>query len=149
MRSSVAFRPSRMDGRNERSTPREVRPDRSNGEDEGLTPEPTCAQSAAAPVEPITAIVDAFRSHTLVALGEVHGREADQTVRLALIHDPRLPSVVDDIVVEFGSAEFQDVKDRFLAGDAVSEEVLQKVCSTPPRHSINRCTKGSFGKCAR
>jgi hypothetical protein len=71
--------------------------------------------------------VDAFRSHTLVALGEVHGREADQTVRLALIHDPRLPSVVDDIVVEFGSAEFQDVKDRFLAGDAVSEEVLQKV----------------------
>ena len=34
--------------------------------------------SAASPTEPIAAILDAFRSHSLVALGESHGRLADQ-----------------------------------------------------------------------
>ena len=76
----------------------------------------------AVPIEPIQGILDAFRSHPIVALGEgMHGNEQSHAFRLALIRDPRFPAVVNDIVVEFGSARYQDVMDRFVEGDDVPE----------------------------
>ena len=74
----------------------------------------------AVPIEPIQGILDAFRSHPIVALGEgMHGNEQSHAFRLALIRDHRFPAVVNDIVVEFGSARYQDVMDRFVEGDEV------------------------------
>ena len=74
----------------------------------------------ARPIEPIQGILDAFRTHSIVALGEgQHGNEQSHAFRLALIRDPRFPTVVNDIVVEFGSARYQDVMDRFVAGAEV------------------------------
>jgi hypothetical protein len=40
------------------------------------------------PVEPVTALVQAFRTHDLVALQEPHGNEQVQALLLALIRDP-------------------------------------------------------------
>lgn len=53
------------------------------------------------PVEPIAAIIDAFGSHSVVALDEGdHGNEQGHAFRLALIRDPRFANSVNDIVVE-------------------------------------------------
>jgi erythromycin esterase-like protein len=55
-------------------------------------------------IEPISGILDAFRSHQIVALGEgLHGNSQAHAFRLALIREPRFASVVNDLVVEFGS----------------------------------------------
>src|SRR5687767_3096985 len=72
----------------------------------------------AVPLEPIAAVVDAFRSHSIVALDEGnHGNEQGHAFRLSLIRDERFIRSVNDIVVEFGSARYQGVMDRFTAGE--------------------------------
>src|SRR5438105_160792 len=71
----------------------------------------------ATPLEPIATILEAFRSHSIVALGEgPHGNVQGHEFRLALIRDPRFAATVNDIVVESGSARFQDVMDSFVRG---------------------------------
>ena len=82
----------------------------------------------AVPVEPIEAILDAFNSHAIVALGEgLHGNEQGHAFRLALIRDPRFAGTVNDIVVEFGSAHNQELIDRFVRGGSVSDAELRHV----------------------
>lgn len=82
----------------------------------------------AVPIEPIGAIVEAFRSHAIVALGEgLHGNEQGHAFRLALIRDPRFAAIVNDIVVECGNAKYQDIMDRFVQGDDVPYETLRQV----------------------
>lgn len=62
-------------------------------------PGPT-ALPPAKPVEPIEAILDAFKTHNVVALDEgSHGNEQGHAFRLALLRDPRFPDPVNDIVV--------------------------------------------------
>src|SRR3954462_15508659 len=70
------------------------------------------------PVEPIAAIIDAFRSHEIVALGNVEGRGNEQShaFQLSLISHPRFAGPVNDIVVEFGNAQYQGLMDRFVGG---------------------------------
>jgi hypothetical protein len=78
-------------------------------------------------IDPINGILDAFQSHQLVALGEgLHGNNQSHAFRLALVRDPRFATVVNDIVVEFGSARYQAVMDRFIRGGDVPERELRK-----------------------
>ncbi len=91
-----------------------------------------CAQAPApvpsAPVEPIPAIVEAFRSRPIVALGNVEGgNEQSHAFQLALLRDPRFTAVASDILVEFGNALYQDVVDRFVRGEDVAYESLRRV----------------------
>jgi hypothetical protein len=83
----------------------------------------------AVPVEPIAAIVEAFRSHPIVALGNVEfrGNEQSHAFRLSLIRDRRFTAAVNDIVVEFGNARYQEVLDRFVRGEEVLEKALRQV----------------------
>jgi hypothetical protein len=77
--------------------------------------------------EPIQGILDAFRTHQIVALGEgMHGNNQAHAFRLALIRDPRFASVVRDIVVESGSARYQTVMDRFISGAEVPVAELRR-----------------------
>jgi len=87
------------------------------------------ALRAQTPVEPIAAIADAFRSHAIVAVGNVEfrGDEQCQAFLRALVRDPRIAAVANDIVVEFGSARHQDVIDRFVRGEEVPPEALRRV----------------------
>jgi erythromycin esterase-like protein len=76
-------------------------------------------------VEPIAGILQAFESYPIVALGEgSHGNEQSHRFRLALISDPRFAATVNDIVVESGSARYQDVMDRFIRGEDVPYDVF-------------------------
>jgi hypothetical protein len=81
----------------------------------------------AVPAEPVGAILDAFRTHPLVALGDEHGSEQGSAFRMALIRDARFASVVNDIVVEFGNARYQGLMDRFVRGEDVKPEELRRV----------------------
>jgi hypothetical protein len=82
----------------------------------------------AVPLDPIRAVLDAFRSHPIVALGEgSHGNEQAHAFRVALVLDPRFAATVNDIVVEFGSAQYQDAMDRFVRGDDVPYGELRRV----------------------
>jgi hypothetical protein len=90
------------------------------------------AAPPAKPVEPVTGILEAFRTHSIVALAEGdHGNEQAHAFRLSLIRDSRFPTLVNDVVVEFGSARYQEVMDRFVRGDAVPGETLRQGGKTP------------------
>src|SRR5688572_22061848 len=68
----------------------------------------------AVPIDPIAAILEAFRNHNVIALGESHGNEQIHAFRLRLLRDPRFAATVTDIVVECGNARYQDMMDRFI-----------------------------------
>ncbi len=83
----------------------------------------------AVPLEPITAIIEAFQSHTVVALGNVEfrGNEQSHAFQLSLIRAPRFAATVNDILVEFGDARYQEVIDQFLRGEQIPDESLRSV----------------------
>lgn len=92
---------------------------------------PLGAQSAApmsaVPVDAVTAIIDAFQSHPIVALGEgAHGNEQAHAFRVALLRDPRFAATVNDVVVECGTARYQEVMDKFIRGGDVPEATLRR-----------------------
>jgi hypothetical protein len=75
----------------------------------------------------VDAVLTAFESHRLVAVGEVHGLQEHHDALAELLADPRLPRVVDDVVVEFGNAFYQATMDRFTAGFPVDNADLRQV----------------------
>ena len=85
------------------------------------------AQSQARPSEPIAGILEAFKTRQIVGIPDAHRNTATHAFLLSLIRDPRFPTVVNDIVVEFGSALHQDVADRFVRGEDVPYEALRKI----------------------
>jgi hypothetical protein len=99
----------------------------------GLAAPSTAPQTSVSPhrsvaVDPIDAVLEAFRSHRLVALGEgAHGNLQGHAFRLALVRDPRFGEIVDDIVVEFGNALYQPLMDRFVEGESIDDESLRQV----------------------
>src|SRR5215831_594483 len=81
----------------------------------------------AAPLDPIPTILDALRSHSIVALSEgPHGNEEGGAFRLALLRDPKFPTLVNDIVVESGSSQHQEMMDRFVRGESIPEKTLRR-----------------------
>jgi hypothetical protein len=90
---------------------------------------PFHAQEArpAVPVDAKMAILDAFRDHHVVGIGDAHGNLKGEAFHLALIRDARLPGVVNDILVESGNARYQDVMDRFVRGEDVPRDLLQRI----------------------
>ena len=84
------------------------------------------ARVPAVRVDPISAIIDAFAVHPVVTLGEgPHGNEQGHAFRLALIRDPRFAARVNDIVIESGSARYQDYVDRFVRSEEVADVFLR------------------------
>jgi hypothetical protein len=77
----------------------------------------------------VDAVLAAGGRHRLVALGEggEHGLQEHHDALAVLLTDPRLPTVFDDIVVEFGNARFQSTVDRFVAGGLVEDRDLRSV----------------------
>src|ERR1700730_9223338 len=64
------------------------------------SPEQNSPPRPAVPLEPVAAIVDAFRSHSVVAVTAGHGHERGYAFLLSLVRDPRFVAVVNDIVIE-------------------------------------------------
>src|SRR5580692_7375984 len=83
----------------------------------------------AVPLEPVPAIVEAFRTHAIVAVTAGHGEARGYAFMQWLIHDHRFIAAINDIVIEEGSARYQDVADRFVRGQNVSMQSLRRVWS--------------------
>jgi hypothetical protein len=95
----------------------------------GLIPiVPVLAQHAAEPVpgDPIAGIVEAFQRSRLVAISEAHGLQQEHDFIVRLVSDSRFASVVRNVVVEFGNALYQAQMDRYMAGEEVPAEEVQK-----------------------
>jgi hypothetical protein len=90
---------------------------------------------SAVPVDPIDAIIAAFASHPVVALGEPHGNEQAFQFRHALVRDLRFPTLVNDIVVESGTARYQATMDRFVSGQDVPLDELRHVWQDTTQNS--------------
>jgi hypothetical protein len=84
-------------------------------------PSPTVVISAA------DSIFDAFHRHPLVGLSDDHGSVLGGEFYNALIRDPRFARDVGNVVVEFGSSNYQDVMDRYVAGEPVPYLDLRQV----------------------
>ena len=80
----------------------------------------------AVPVEPVAAIIEELRTHDLVAIA-VWGYEEEHRFLTALLNAPEFPSLVDDIVVEFGASRHQDTVDTFIGGGSVPYAELKKI----------------------
>jgi len=85
------------------------------------------ARPAPTPVDPFTAIIDAFRNHDIVTVSDAHGSKTVNDFWNTLIRDPRLPGIVNDIVIEGGNARFQALIDRYTNGDDVPYDELRQV----------------------
>jgi hypothetical protein len=68
-----------------------------------------------------------FDKHDLVGLGEWHNSQEDQDLRVSLVRNPHFPQKVRTIVVECGNALYQQILDRFIAGEDVPKEDVQHV----------------------
>src|SRR5215471_812702 len=75
----------------------------------------------------VKAIVDQFDKSDLVGLGELHGSQADQDLRFHVIHSKALARKVRVIAVEGLNAFYQEDLDRYIRGENVPLEEVQKV----------------------
>ena len=105
----------------------------------------------ATPLEPIAAIFVALERHEIIAIGDPHGNEQAHEFWLSLIRDPRFAAAVDDIAVEWGNALYQDLIDRFINGDDVSEAELRQVWwnTTHPGQGYDRPITEAFFRAVR
>jgi len=79
------------------------------------------------PLPAVAAILGAFDAFPLVAIGEAHRNQQVHDFIVTLLRDPRFQEKVNDVVVEFGNARYQDVADRYSSGDAVAPAQLRLV----------------------
>ena len=94
------------------------------------------ATSPAVPLDPISAILDAFDTHDVIALGDFHHDPQLHDLRMKLIADPRFPDIVRDVVFEFGTPQQQVLLDRYVSGDDVSSEELRASADGISLHSF-------------
>jgi outer membrane protein OmpA-like peptidoglycan-associated protein len=95
-----------------------------------------CARPAATPghrgdisaVPAAEYLVDAFDRFPLVAFSEPrHGAGGTKEFLTSLVRHSRFAGTVDDIVVEFGNARYQDIADRYVAGEPVARDQLKQI----------------------
>lgn len=91
----------------------------------------------AAPAPAIDAILGAFETHPIVAIPDAHGSERPHAFLLTVIRDPRFVRTVDDLLVEFGNARYQDTADRYVRGDDVPEATLRLVWRNATQPSLS------------
>jgi len=95
------------------------------------------AARSVTPVEPVRAILDAFASNDIVALDEGrHGNEQAHALRVKLVSHPAFPRGVNDIVVEFGSARYQEMMDRYIDGQDVAASELRHAWQDTTQHAV-------------
>jgi hypothetical protein len=74
----------------------------------------------------LSAMIQLFQSHDIVMFGEVHGNEQEYEWLCKLVRTPGFADHVDDIVVEFGNALDQQTVDRYVAGEDVPFDEVEK-----------------------
>lgn len=79
------------------------------------------------PQNALSSILESFDRYKLVALAEAHKLQEEHDFILSLVQHPAFPTKVNDIVVEFGNALYQDILDRYIAGENVPMSEVRQV----------------------
>jgi hypothetical protein len=77
------------------------------------------------PQDPVEGIVKLFETYRIVMVGEIHECRQEYDLLDKLIATPAFAEHVNDIVVEFGNARYQEAVDRYIAGNNVPVEQVQ------------------------
>jgi len=75
----------------------------------------------------VEALIAAYDRLDIVALGEMHDRQMDSDLRIALVRHPDFAKKVRTIVVEWGSTSEQATLDRYIRGENVSKAQYEQV----------------------
>ena len=84
------------------------------------------AQADPSPKNASAGVLQAFEAHDIVMLGEIHGNKQEYEWLQSLVANPEFADRVDDIVMEFGNSLYQESVDRYIAGEAVPIEDVQR-----------------------
>jgi outer membrane protein OmpA-like peptidoglycan-associated protein len=95
---------------------------------------PGCLRTSARPtvdgLTPVPAaryIIEAFDHYPLIAFSEPrHGAGGTKEFLASLVRQPGFAGTIQDLVVEFGNARYQDVVDRYMAGEPVARDQLKR-----------------------
>ena len=68
----------------------------------------------------------AAETHDIVMFGEIHGNKQEYEWLRSLVLTPEFADHVDDIVMEFGNSLYQKSVDRYVSGEDVPFEQVQK-----------------------
>jgi len=80
------------------------------------------------PTPAVPAIVSAFNTHPVVAIAESHGLRQAGDFYISLVRDAAFDDAVNDIVIEFASAQSQPLLDRYvLEGAALPADTLRTI----------------------
>ena len=79
------------------------------------------------PLPALSAILTAFDKYEVVGMPEAHGLKDLDDFILLLLRNPSFPEKVNDIVVECGNSRYQSILDRYIAGESVPFDEVQKV----------------------
>jgi hypothetical protein len=72
------------------------------------------------------AMIEAIDTHQVVLFGEAHGNKQEYEWLCSLVKNRQFAERVDDIVVEFGNSLYQNSVDRYITGEAVPLDQVQK-----------------------
>jgi hypothetical protein len=75
----------------------------------------------------VGALISLYDQFDVVALGEMHERQIDSDLRIALVRHPDFAKKVRTIVVEFAITAEQATLDRYTRGENVSRAQLERV----------------------
>src|SRR5437764_12613028 len=84
------------------------------------------AQADPAPRNASAVVLQAFETHHVVMLGEIHWNKQEYEWLQSLVANPEFADRVDDVVMEFGNSLYQKSVDRYIAGEAVQIEEVQR-----------------------
>lgn len=91
----------------------------------------TLSAQSVGPQDPVDSIVKLFDTYRIVMLGEIHACRQQYNLIDRLVASPGFDERVNDIVVEFGNARYQNIVDRYIAGENVPVEQVQRAWRDP------------------
>lgn len=86
-----------------------------------------CSAQGSPKLENATAaVLRAFETHDIVGFGEIHANKQEYEWLRSLVATPEFADRVDDIVMESGNSLYQKSVDRYVSGEDVPLEQVQK-----------------------
>src|SRR5215813_5435812 len=84
------------------------------------------AQADPRPKNASAVVLQTFETRDIVMLGEIHWNKQEYQWLQSLVANPEFADRVDDIVMELGNSLYQTSVDRYIAGEAVPIEDVQR-----------------------
>lgn len=75
--------------------------------------------------DPAQGILKPFETYRIVMFGEMHECRQEYDLLRKLVGAPEFAERVNDVVMEFGNGRYQDLVDRYIAGENIPIDQMQ------------------------